>query len=106
MKQTTILLWIGLSLAVVRLGWVWLARHDARLRMEDATHVRRGQPYQIPADDGAVGITQFYARSGEVTAGDRNLICYGVRNARSVRIEAPVETLMPSGEPLLLRRAA
>jgi hypothetical protein len=33
MKQTNILLCIGLSLAVTRLGWVWLARHDGRLRM-------------------------------------------------------------------------
>jgi hypothetical protein len=96
MKPTSILLWIGLSLAVARLGWVWLARHDGRLRMEDATEAKRGRSYQIPADDGAVGITQFYARSGEVTAGDANLICYGVRNARSVRIEPPVETLMPA----------
>jgi len=96
MKQTNILLCIGLSLAVTRLGWVWLARHDGRLRMEDATQARRGQHYQIPTDNGAVGITQFYARSGEVTAGDSNLICYGVRNATSVRIEPPVENLAPS----------
>jgi len=96
MKQTNILLCVGLSLAVARLGWVWLVRHDGRLRMEDATQARRGQRYEIPTDNGAVGITQFYARSAEVTAGDPNLICYGVRNATSVRIEPPVENLAPA----------
>jgi len=96
MKQTNILLCIGLSLAVARLGWVWLVRHDGHLRMEDATHARRGQNYQTPTDNGVVGITQFYARSGAVTAGDPNLICYGVRNAASVRIEPPVENLAPA----------
>ena len=96
MKQTNILLCVGLSLAVARLGWVWLVRHDGRLRMEDATQARRGQKYEIPTDNGAVGITQFYARSAEVTAGDPNLICYGVRNATSVRIEPPVENLAPA----------
>jgi len=96
MKQTNILLCIGLSLAVARVGWVWLERHDGRLRMEDATQARRGRNYQIPTDDGAVGITQFYARSGAITAGDPNLICYGVRNATSVRIEPPVENLTPA----------
>jgi hypothetical protein len=96
MKQTNILLCIGLSFAVARLGWVWLARHDGRLRMEDATQARRARNHQIPTDDGAVGITQFYARSSEVTEGDPNLICYGVRNATSVRIDPPVENLAPA----------
>jgi hypothetical protein len=97
MKQISVLLWIGLSLAVARLGWVWLVRHDARLRMEGTTQTRREQAYRSPRDDsnGAVGITQFYARSGEMTVGDSNVICYGVRNARSVRIEPPVENLTP-----------
>src|SRR3954452_12582784 len=96
MKRTNILLWIGLSLAVALLGWVWLVRHDGRLRMEGSTAATRGRTYQIPADDGGVGITQFYARSGEVMEGDPNLICYGVLNARSLRIEPPVETLTPA----------
>ena len=97
MKQTNILLCIGLSLAVARLRWVWLVRHDGRLRMEDATQARRGA--ELPDSQrtmASVGITQFYARSGEVTAGDPNLICYGVRNATSVRIEPPVENLAPA----------
>jgi hypothetical protein len=96
MKQISILLGIGLSLTVARLGWVWMARHDARLRLESATQARQGRVYQSSPDDAAVGITQFYARSGEVTAGDPNLICYGVRNARSVRIEPPIENLTPA----------
>jgi hypothetical protein len=98
MRQISILLWIALSLAGARLGWVFLVRHDARLRMEDTSQARRERTYQVPRDDshGGVGITQFYARSGEMTAGDPNLICYGVRNARSVRIEPPVESLTPA----------
>jgi hypothetical protein len=97
MKQISILLWIGLSLAVARLGWVWLARHDSRLRMEGATETRHGQAYRSSDDDnGALGITQFYARSGEMTEDDPNLVCYGVRNARSVRIEPPVVSLTPA----------
>jgi hypothetical protein len=96
MKQISVLLWIGLSLAAVRLGWVWWVRHDARVRMEDASRSRRSQDYQSSQDDGTLAITQFYARSGEITAGDRNLVCYGVRNARSVRIEPPVENLSPA----------
>ena len=98
MKPIRILLWIGLALTLVRLGWVWLDRHDARLRMEAATQARQGRAWPGPSDDdnGAVGITQFYARSGVMTEGDPNLVCYGVRNAASVRIEPPVEKLTPA----------
>lgn len=97
MKQIGILLWIGLSLAVARVGWVWLVRHDARLRMEGATQTRHQQSSQSPDDDnGTLGITQFYARSGAMTEGDSNVVCYGVRNARSVRIEPPVRDLTPA----------
>ena len=98
MKPIRILLSIGLALTVARLGWVWLERHDAHLRMEAVTQARRGQSSQSPRgdDDGAVAITQFYARSGETTEGDPNLVCYGVRNAASVRMEPPVENLTPA----------
>src|SRR5450631_2707853 len=96
MKQLSILLWIGLSLAVARVGWVWMLRYDARLHMEGVNQTRRDQALHSPPDDGTVGITQFYPRSTEMTAGDPNLICYGVRNARSVRIEPAVEKLSPA----------
>ena len=41
-------------------------------------------------------IIQFYASAGEVARGDRVIICYGVENATSVRLEPPVEKLAPS----------
>ena len=97
MKRIVLLLCIGSSLAAVRLAWVWLARQDAHTRVERAALARRGDAGRPPEDDsGAVRITQFYARSIEMTDGDPNLVCYGVRNAASVRIEPPVETLFPA----------
>jgi hypothetical protein len=97
MKQMSILLWIGLALTVARLGWVWLERHDAHVRMEAASQSKPQSLYRSPGDDGGpVAITQFYARSGETTAGDQNLVCYGVRNAARVRIDPPVEDLTPA----------
>jgi len=98
MKRTGILLCLGLSLLGARLGWVWLARKDAHSRMEQtsANRERAGKSAAIPADDGSVRITQFYARSGEMIAGDSNVICYGTSNADSVRVEPPVENLSPA----------
>ena len=45
-------------------------------------------------------ILQFYAASGAVDAGENVTICYGVEDAKSVRIEPPVEELKPALNPL------
>jgi hypothetical protein len=42
-----------------------------------------------------VKITHFYASPGIVAPGENFLLCYGVENARSVKIAPPVEPLKP-----------
>jgi hypothetical protein len=39
----------------------------------------------------AVKIVQFYSREGTLFEGSTTVLCYGLANARSVRIEPPVE---------------
>ena len=39
----------------------------------------------------ALRIIQFYSPDGDLMEGDSTVICYGVLNAKSVRIEPPVE---------------
>jgi hypothetical protein len=41
----------------------------------------------------AVRITQFYADSASVARGQRVLLCYGVENARTVRLDPPGQEL-------------
>jgi acyl-CoA thioesterase FadM len=51
-----------------------------------------------PAEEKApepVKILHFYAASGQVARGESTTVCYGVENAKSVRIEPPVEELKP-----------
>ena len=43
-----------------------------------------------------VKILQFYAGSGTVARGEQVLICYGVENAKTVRLEPHIETIAPS----------
>src|SRR6266446_4470878 len=44
----------------------------------------------------ALKVLQFYAVPGEIVTGEQSLICYGVEDAVSVRIEPEVEKLSPS----------
>jgi hypothetical protein len=41
-------------------------------------------------------ILQFYSREGTVTEGDKTLLCYGVLNAKVVRLDPPVANIYPS----------
>ena len=41
-------------------------------------------------------ITQFYSGSPTVARGEQVLICYGVENAKTVRLEPPIEQIAPS----------
>lgn len=72
--------------------------------------VRRGQVDNSPAHDTRISkefariyggndvkILQFYAREGELIEGGKSVLCYGVLNAISVRIEPPlVEGVYPA----------
>jgi len=97
MKRVWIAAGIAFAVAVAYPGWTWLQRQDATRRMEQraASRTRRTTP-QPAAAGTAVRITQFYARSGEVTDAEQNVICYGVENAAVVRLEPPVEKLEPA----------
>ena len=98
MRQIGIVLWIAIAIAASGLGWVAWQRHESRLRLEHSVRAGQERGGGRQADDAgtAVRITQFYARAGEITRGELNVICYGVRNARSVRLEPPVERVSPT----------
>lgn len=44
----------------------------------------------------AVQITQFYARDPILPSGEKTLLCYGVANAKSVRLTPPVDKVWPA----------
>ena len=46
--------------------------------------------------NGQLKVLSFYANPVEVKRGGRSLVCYGVSNADSVRIEPPVGDVWPS----------
>ena len=64
-------------------------------RLRPARFSRSPRP---PALSGAqaVRITQFYAAAAKVGAGDKTMLCYGVENAKKVRLSPPVEEVWPA----------
>jgi hypothetical protein len=78
-------LWVALGIVVAL--WAISSVQDAGSRV----WVR---PVGTPP--GPVRILQFYASVGTLTPGEKAQLCYGVENARSVRISPDMQGVYPS----------
>lgn len=89
---------VAILAAVLCLGWVFAKRQgfesDSPSLPPHAAAAANGPDRLNEAD--AVKITQFYARDSVLNEGGKTVLCYGVSNARSVRIDPPVEGVSPA----------
>lgn len=87
-------LWMVAAAAALYTGWIFLGRYLSDRRWDPGRHATqpdRASGFGSIYGGTAVKILQFYAREASLTEGTPSVICYGVLNARSVRIEPPVE---------------
>ncbi len=99
MKALRVCTYVALALAALYLVWTFGSRWDADREFERAIKAKRAPVYkEYPGVEGvtSVKILQFYAMPGALTAGEKASMCYGVVNAKTVRIEPEVEPVEPS----------
>src|ERR1041385_2603998 len=98
MKRMGFVVRVALAVVLAQLAWTWFERHDANLRIRRMLAGRRERAESSLLRKGGTSkkIVQFYARSADIVDGERNVICYGVQNAKAVRLEPPVEDLRPA----------
>ena len=101
LERVQIPLRVAALIAVVYLGYVLIARHTADRRFahgQSAAQPSAGQNAKFAEAYGGsdVKILQFYARESEITDDRSTVICYGVANARSVRVEPPLADIYPA----------
>lgn len=90
--------WLPVIVAFGYAGWVLYSRsaenrrieseHQSKRAVEDAAIVEK------IGDD--LKVVTFYANPPAIRSGDKALLCYGVVNAKSVRMEPPVEDVGPA----------
>jgi hypothetical protein len=96
-EKLTVLLWISIGVLAIRVGWIWWSRHQDAVEMQRAAEAaHRGAPLPRELKGNALNILNFYAQSGEIKAGDRDLMCYGVVNAKRVTLTPEVEQVYPA----------
>ena len=88
-------MYVAVVAALLYLGWTFADRYWSNREFERA-RARQLAP-RLPPDYGsAVKITQFYASPAALNQGEQAILCYGVANANSVRLDPAVEPVWPS----------
>jgi hypothetical protein len=87
----------ALVVAMIYAGWTIYSRLTANRRadQEAATKKLEFDQKTLNMIGSDLKITSFYAPPA-IHAGEKALVCYGVANATSVRIEPAVESITPS----------
>jgi hypothetical protein len=99
MRKLRGLLWAVVVLTAVYTAWtIWSRKASDRQwqAKQDAKEAARYDTPGLPPLSAGPKILQFYASQPVVRRGERVLLCYGVANAKSVRIEPAVEEITPS----------
>jgi hypothetical protein len=94
MRRLGLLLRLARAVVIAQVGWTGLQRHDSDMKLRRFPAGRTTPA--ITASPTGLKIEQFYARNAQITDADSTVICYGVRNARTVRLDPPVARLTPS----------
>jgi hypothetical protein len=89
---------MGLAIAALYLGWTFLSRSMTPTigPAGDSQQAAAAAEFARIYGGNDVRILQFYAREGSVVEGGTTVICYGVLNAKSVRMEPPLEGVTPA----------
>jgi hypothetical protein len=80
-------------------AWVFTSRWNDNRHMEQAAAAQRAKFDREITEaygGGQLKILSFYASPGLIRRGEKALLCYGVVNAKTVRLDPAVERVWPS----------
>src|SRR5207249_4200363 len=89
----------GVVLGALYVTWVFASRWNDNRRIEQAAAAQRSKLDREITElygTGRLKILSFYATPGLIRRGEKALVCYGVVNAKTVRLDPAVERVWPS----------
>ena len=84
-------MWIPVLLTALYIGWVFWQRYE-----EQAPPPPKVEQDPLAKYGEAVKIVQFYTATRSIPRGGKATVCYGVVNAKEVRLDPPVERVWPA----------
>ena len=95
--------WAALGIAALVVGWILFSRWQENREFEKRAKGERTQKQQeqdrIALEQlggKELAIQDFYASTGEIRRGETVQLCYGVANAKTVRLEPQSNPVWPS----------
>jgi len=91
---------VAMILAALYVAWTFYSRHEANRRAEEALENKREEENKRIVDEvygsGEIKFTDLSADVGALSPGETTQLCYGVLNAKTVKIDPPVAQLKPT----------
>jgi cbb3-type cytochrome oxidase subunit 3 len=98
-RSYLIVSWSLIALILLYVGWVFYSRRQENREIEQRAAARRRADDQRTVDmlgGNRFDILSFYASPATIRRGDTAQLCYGVSNAKSVRLEPQADAVWPS----------
>jgi hypothetical protein len=87
-------------IAALYVAWTFYSRNESSRTAQEAIQKKRAEENRRVVDQvygsGEVKFTAMSADSGVLAHGETTQLCYGVVNAKSVKIDPPIAELKPS----------
>ena len=91
---------IAVIIAALYVAWTFYSRYESSRRAQQALEAQRAQARKQQVDmiygSGEIKFTTFGADSGVLRRGETTELCYGVLNAKTVKLDPPVEAAKPT----------
>jgi hypothetical protein len=91
---------VGVIIAALYVAWTFYSRAESNRKAQADIEARKAAHDKEVAQQifggGEIKFTQFTADTGLLKRGDHTQLCYGVVNAKNLKLDPPVEPVQPS----------
>jgi len=91
---------VAVILAALYVGWTFWSRHQETKAAVEAAEQKKAQAqkdvYDQISQHGELSFTTFESADGLLKPGQTTQLCYGVVNAKTIKLDPPVEDIKPS----------
>lgn len=91
---------VAVIVAALYVAWTFYSRYESNRKAQQAIQAEKDEARKRIVDQvygsGEIKFSTFAADSGVLKRGESTQLCYGVENAKTVKIDPPVEQAKPT----------
>ncbi len=91
---------VAVLIAALYVAWTFYSRYESNQKAQQAIEARRAEQQKEQVQQiygsGEIKFSTFSAGAGLLSPGETTQLCYGVLNAKTVKLDPPVEPAKPT----------